>query len=76
MHAQHECIPVSQEIWPGDFLENLAPMAIFPRKYGPPFGNMAPLNIIVYFIFRLGNREDSTKIKFLEIFLSIYNSFA
>ena len=26
--------PVSQEIWP--------PRAIFPRKYGPPFGNLAP----------------------------------
>jgi len=26
------------------FLGNLAPLgAIFPRKYGPPFGNLAPL---------------------------------
>ena len=42
---------VSQEIWPPpkygppgpNFLGNMAPPgAIFPRKFGPPFGNLAP----------------------------------
>ena len=36
----------SQEIWPP---QNLAPLgAIFPTKYVPPFGNLAPSKHILY----------------------------